>query len=381
MSDITIRTIASLEQVKSEAWDGLDHGDSPFQRYGFLRALEESESVGQDSGWLPSYLLVERADKLLGACAAFVKTDSYGEYIFDWAWARAAGHFGQPYYPKLVVAAPYTPASGNRLLIAPGEDRDQVTAALLSGITEVMQRFKLSGAHILFCSESEAEAMDAMGLARRASYQFHWFNRDYQDFEGFLAALKSRKRKQIRKERRCAQEAVDTIEFVRAGDMRNEDFAALDRFYRKTVAEHGGFDYLRPGFFEAAAKYLPEVMLFARASKDDRVVAGAVFFESDTALFGRYWGCDEHLEFLHFELAYYAGIERCIERGLRLFEAGAQGEHKLVRGFEPTMTHSCHVMRDANFDRAIRGFLEQETIEVQHRIAGLAECGPFRSDD
>ena len=381
MSDITIRTLASIERVNSKAWDELDHGDSPFQRYGFLRALEESESVGPDTGWLPSYLLVERGDKLMGGCAAYVKTDSYGEYIFDWAWARASGHFGQPYYPKLVVAAPFTPASGSRLLVAAGEDSRKVQAALVAGIGEVMERFKLSGAHILFCTDDEAESMEDMGLARRASYQFHWRNRGYEDFEGFLAALKSRKRKQIRKERRRALSAIDKIEFIRGGDMSDEDFAALDRFYRKTVHEHHGFDYLRPGFFEAAAKHLPDIMHFARASKDGRVVAGAVFFQTETSLYGRYWGADEDLDFLHFEVAYYAAIERCIDHGLQLFEAGAQGQHKLMRGFEPSLTHSCHAMRDEAFDRAIRGFLDQEKLEVQQRIAHLGSCGPFRNDE
>ena len=379
MSDISIRTVDSLEHVDFKAWDALDHGTSPFQRYGFLRALEESASVGPDTGWLPTYLLVERGDTLIGACAAYVKTDSYGEYIFDWAWARAASHFDQAYYPKVVIAAPFTPACGQRLLIAPGQDRDQVTGALMTGIVEIMNRFELSSAHILFCTDEEASAMEAQGLARRLSYQFHWFNRDYKDFESFLGALKSRKRKQIRKERSRAQAAIDSIEFVSGGEMQEEDLAALDRFYRKTVAEHGGFDYLRPGFFELAAQRLPDTMLFARARKDDRVVAGAVFFETGAALYGRYWGADEHLEFLHFELAYYAAIERCIERGLKLFEAGAQGQHKLLRGFEPTLTHSCHLMADRGFDRAIRGFIEQEKLAVEDRMQALASCGPFRS--
>jgi predicted N-acyltransferase len=163
--------------------------------------------------------------------------------------------------------------------------------------------------------------------------------------------------------------------------MSEEDFAALDRFYRKTVHAHHGFDYLRPGFFEAAAKHLPDIMHFARVSKEERVVAGAVFFETATSLYGRYWGADEELEFLHFEVAYYAAIERCIEKGLQLFEAGAQGQHKLMRGFEPSLTHSCHVMRDKDSDSAIRGFLDQEKLEVEHRIAHLAECGPFRNED
>lgn len=378
MSDISIRVVSSLKGVNPQIWDGLDHGISPFQRHGFLLALEESGSVGGESGWLPSYLLVEEGETLVGACAAYIKTDSYGEYIFDWAWARAAPQFGCVYYPKLVVSAPFTPATGKRLLVAPGQDEQQVRSALIAGIAELVKQYNLSGAHILFCTDQEAVQLDSAGLARRASYQFHWTNRGYESFDDFLAALKSRKRKQIRKERERALAAVDSIEFVAAKDFDEADLSALDRFYRMTVHEHGGFDYLRPGFFEKAAKHLPETMYFARAKQAGKIIAGALFFETDEALYGRYWGADQHCEFLHFEVAYYAGIERCIQRDLRLFEAGAQGEHKLLRGFEPALTHSAHLMADPKFDSAIRGFLRQEEAGVQHRMRELSEFGPYR---
>ncbi len=383
MSDIQIRTLSTLERVNSADWDQLDHGASPFLKHGFLLALEQSNSVGPQTGWLPSYLLVEREGELLGACAAYVKTDSYGEYIFDWAWARAAPRFGVNYYPKLVVAAPFTPASGNRLLIAPGQDRGQVQAALIKGIGALVEKYKLSSAHILFCSQEEAMAMEASGLARRSSYQFHWRNREYANFDEFLSELKSRKRKQIRKERQRAQAAVDSIEFVFARDMTEKDLEALNRFYRKTVAEHGGYDYLRPGFFEAARRLLPDTMLFCRVSKQGEVVAGAIFFETKEALYGRYWGSEASCEFLHFEVAYYAAIERCIDRKIPLFEAGAQGQHKLVRGFEPALTYSCHLVADADFDHALRGFLIAEEAEVEQQMRELAATGPYReaSDD
>lgn len=380
MSDISIRVVSSLKEVNPKIWDSLDHGISPFQRHGFLLALEESGSVGAESGWLPSYLLVERDDEVLGACAAYIKTDSYGEYIFDWAWARAAPQFGCAYYPKLVVSAPFTPATGKRLLIAPGQDEQQVCTALIAGIAELVRQYDLSGAHILFCTDEEAAQLESAGLARRASYQFHWNNRDYESFDDFLAALKSRKRKQIRKERERALAAVDSIEFVAAKDFDDADFLAIDRFYRSTVHEHGGFDYLRPGFFRKAAEYLPETMYFARAKQGGKVIAGALFFETDEALYGRYWGADQHCEFLHFEVAYYAGIERCIQRGLRLFEAGAQGEHKLLRGFEPALTHSAHLMANPRFDSAIRGFLREEKAGVEHRMGELAGFGPYKEE-
>jgi len=326
-------------------------------------------------------LLVERDGEVLGAAAAYLKTDSYGEYIFDWAWARAAAQFGQNYYPKLVVAAPFTPATGSRLLVKPGCDTAMVHRALAAGIGELVKQYDLSSAHVLFCTDAEAASLEKLGLSRRASYQFHWRNRGYKSFDEFLAKLKSRKRKQIRKERRRAQEAIDSLEFVPAREMRDEDFAALDTFYRKTVAEHGGFDYLRPGFFEAAATYMPDSMLFARVTIGGRVAAGAVFFEGKDSLFGRYWGGDAECEFLHFEVAYYAAIERCIERGIQLFEAGAQGEHKLMRGFEPALTHSVHLFSDPRFARAIDGFLLQEAQGVSQNMAQLATCGPYRTDE
>ncbi|MBL4637036.1 MAG: N-acetyltransferase, partial [Kofleriaceae bacterium] len=280
MSDITIRSLSSLERVDSALWDGLCHGDSPFQKYGFLRALELSESVGPGTGWLPQYLLVEEDGELLGACAAYLKTDSYGEYIFDWAWARASPRFGVSYYPKLVVAAPFTPATGNRLLIAPEADRELVQRAIASGIVGLCEKHQLSGAHVLFCTDNEAAALEKLGLARRSSVQYHWHNRDYTSFDEFLAALKSRKRKQIRKERSRAQAAVDSIEFVFARDWQEEDFEALDRFYRKTVAEHGGFDYLRPGFFRHVAECMSDTVLYCRVINDGVIVAGALFFET-----------------------------------------------------------------------------------------------------
>lgn len=380
MSDIVIRSVSSLEGVDSRAWDQLEHGDSPFMRYGFLRALELSDSVGAETGWLPAYLLVEQDEQLLGACAAYVKTDSYGEYIFDWAWARAASRFGVSYYPKLVVAAPFTPATGKRLLVAKGQSPDKVYKALANGILGLCDKYQLSSAHLLFCSDSEAAAMESLGFARRKSLQYHWHNRDYANFDAFLAALKSRKRKQIRKERAGAQAAFDSLDFVPGRDWQEEDLEALNRYYRKTVAEHGGFDYLRPGFFREVMQNMPDTVHFSRARKDGRTIAGALFFETENALYGRYWGCDEQCEFLHFEVAYYAAIERCIDRGISLFEAGAQGQHKLVRGFDPALTHSVHMIAERDFDNAIRGFVAGEAQEITGHLEALSAAGPYRCD-
>jgi predicted N-acyltransferase len=404
---LRVRCVSSIEEVERSAWDALEHGPSPFLSYGFLRALEVSGSIGQGTGWHPFYVLAEvdppsgpdtrpgerlegrergagstTSSNLIGAVPAFVKSHSYGEYIFDWSWASAAQRAGLPYYPKLVVAAPVTPATGQRLLIAPGADPDHVTAALVAGVRELADQAGCSSVHWLFCTAAEQARLERLGFASRLSFQFHWHNRGYTSYEDFLAVLASRKRKQLRKERRRAQEALDgPIEFVPGHALGEEELAALDRYYRATVYAHGGADYLQPGFFHALAQELPETMLFAQARRRRRLIAGALFFETAHGLYGRYWGCDQNIEFLHFETAYYAGIERCIARNIPLFEAGAQGEHKLLRGFLPAPTYSSHWMRHPGLHQAICELTAREARAMEERMRWMAEHGPFRHED
>jgi uncharacterized protein len=372
----------SIADVDRAIWDGLDHGPSPFLRHGFLSALESSGSIGKRSGWTPLYLLVTEPDKsdVLGATCAFLKTHSYGEYIFDWSWANAAHRSGVPYYPKLVVAAPMTPATGRRILVAPGADPDRVTAALVAAVRAVADDAKCSSIHWLFCTVDEQERLAGLGFAPRASYQYHWHNRGYRDFDGFLGALASRKRKQLRKERQRALAAVDGLTWVPGRELTPDLLDDLDRWYRTTTDNHGGSDYLRPGFFHALAAQLPDEMLVATVSAGGERMAGALFFETPQGLFGRYWGADRHIEFLHFETAYYAGIERCIARGLPRFEAGAQGEHKLLRGFLPSPTYSAHWIRHDGLFGAIRDFLTREAAGVRHEMDELALASPYRRD-
>jgi predicted N-acyltransferase len=376
---LNARVLRTIAEVDRAAWDALDHGASPFLRHGFLTALEASGSVGGPrGGWAPRYVLVEQGARLVGALAAFVKHDSYGEYIFDWSWASASERAGIPYYPKLVVAAPATPATGVRLLVAPAADRAAVIARLVAELRALADAERCSSIHWLFCTEEERDVLAALGFAPRRSMQFHWHNRGYPDFDGFLAELASRKRKQVRKERAAARAAVDAIELVPGAELSGDDLAAIERFYRTTVAEHGGQAYLGRGFFGALQRELPGAMLFARARKDGRTIAGALFLETEQALYGRYWGADQPIEMLHFELAYYVGIERAIARGLPLFEAGAQGGHKLVRGFAPRATHSCHWLRHPGLDAAVRGFLVEEARAVDQHMLELAERLPYR---
>ena len=380
-----MRVVTSIGRIDASAWDALDHGGAPFLRHGFLRALEESRSVGGRSGWDPRYLVVDApGGGLAGALAAYVKTHSYGEFIFDWEWARASQRAGIRYYPKLVVAAPMTPATGPRLLLARGagaEARRATAAALAAGLREVADQERCSSIHVLFPPGDEATLWGELGFAVRASYQFHWHRRGESTFEDFLARMTSRRRKQARKERARARAAVDAIDLVPARDLGADDLAAMDAFYRDNVDAHGGSAYLEPGFFERAARAMPDQMLMARAMRAGRVVAGALFFEGDRGLYGRYWGAREPIPNLHFEMTCWLGIERAIARGLPLYEAGAQGGHKLLRGLEPSPTWSAHWLRHPGLDAAIRAFVEDEAQAVAHHMARLARVGPFKGQE
>jgi uncharacterized protein len=382
---IAVRAVTSIADVDAAAWDGLDHGPSPFLRHGFLRALEESGSIEpatarkRRSGWASLYLLAEQAGRLVGAVPAFVKTHSYGEYIFDWGWANAAQRAGLHYYPKLVIAAPATPATGRRLLIAPGGDAAAIGAALIGAVRAVADDADCSSIHWLFCTRDEQAQLVRAGFFARASMQFHWHNRDYKTFDDFLARLRSRKRKQLRKERERAQGAIERLSWVAGAELDEAQLDDLDRFYRNTTDQHGGRDYLRPGFFHALARHLPDAMRMVEVVAGGRRVAGALFLETEHALYGRYWGADVHVDLLHFETAYYAGIERAIERGLALFEAGAQGEHKLLRGFDPMPTYSAHWIRHPGLAAAIEDHARREAAAVAAQIAELAQFGPYRN--
>ncbi len=392
-----------LAGVDPADWDALDHGPSPFTEYGFLRALERSGSVGSGTGWEPRYVLVESdppdppdgevdplgpnppGRTLLGAVACFRKTHSYGEYIFDFAWARASTRAGLPYYPKLVIAAPVTPATGRRLLLSPElsvDDRAAVGDALLAGVRTVADDLECGSVHWLFCSEAEHGRLAEADFCPRASFQFHWNNRGYEDFDAFLATLASRKRKQIRKERRRALEAVDgPVEFRPAADWTRGDIERLEAFYRRTCYMHGNDGYLTPEFFELMPTMMPQRARFARVSADGQTVAGALCFQTEHALYGRYWGCRREIPFLHFEVAYYAGIEHCIREGLPLFEAGAQGEHKLLRGFLPAKTYSNHWMRHPGLRDGVERFLRAEAMDVLPYMDQLRRYSPYRKDD
>ena len=375
--------VEKIAKIDAAAWDGLDHGPSPFLRHGFLRALEDSGSIGRRAGWNPVYILAEadhEGGRLVGAVAAFIKVHSYGEYIFDWGWANAAERAGIEYYPKLVIAAPITPATGRRVLIAPGADPAMVTAALCAGVRAVADQAECSSIHWLFCTAEEQARLEKLGFVARASFQFHWHNRGWSSWEEFLGALASRKRKQLRKERARVHAAIDGLRWVPGRELTTAQLDRLDGWYRSTTDNHGGHDYLRPGFFHRVAETLPDEMLVAEVAAGGGPVAGALFFETPGGLYGRYWGTDRPIELLHFETAYYAAIERCCARGTPLFEAGAQGEHKLLRGFMPSPTYSAHWIRHEGLAEAIAAACAREARSVARQMQELAAAGPYRRD-
>jgi len=352
-----------------------------------LGALESSQSVGAQAGCLPRFVLARDNGRLVGAVPLYLKTHSYGEFIFDWAWADAARRAGIEYYPKLVAAVPFTPATGQRLLVLPGASIDKVRPTLLCGVRAIADAERVSSVHFLFCTAEEAQSLadcSDMTYVPRLSMQFHWNNRDdppFDDFEDYLSLFKSRHRKQIRKERAAANSYGLTFRTAVGAEMDAADWQALQRFYATNVARHQGIEYLRPAFFEHIRATFGHRLVATLAYSDERAIAGTINFEKGKHLYGRYWGCDEHYEELHFELCYHRLIEHAIERRLTHFEAGAQGEHKLKRGLEPRCTHSAHWIRHPTLAAAIQRFIVVERAAVTEQVAELSALSPFRSQE
>ncbi len=348
----------------------------PFTTHHFLRALEESGSVGEGTGWTPRPIVARRGDEVIGVAPLYIKHHSQGEYVFDHNWAHAYERAGGSYYPKAQIAVPFTPATGRRFLAARGHEAEAL-AALTQGAVQVAAENGLSSLHITFCTEAEAIAGEALGLMRRASQQFHWENPGYQSFDDFLAALSSRKRKTIRRERAEAQGFGGEIVQLRGADIQPQHWDAFWRFYQDTGSRKWGRPYLSRSFFDLIGKSMADDLLLVLALRDGQPIAGALNFIGSESLFGRYWGCTEHHPFLHFELCYYQAIDFAIAHGLRV-EAGAQGEHKLARGYMPAETHSLHWINDAGFREAVAKFLAAERRAIDHEIEVLTSYGPFR---
>jgi hypothetical protein len=374
-----IRTIETIAAVPAAAWDACAGTDNPFVSHAFLKALEESRSVGARTGWLPRHVLVEDGGgALLAAAPMYVKSHSQGEYVFDHGWAQAYERAGGRYYPKLQVAVPFTPVPGPRLLVRPRPLADEARGALLHGLVEIARRLNVSSLHITFPHAEEAQRLAAAGFMLRLGCQYHWTNRGYRTFEDFLADLSSRKRKAIRKERREAMAGGITIRALGGDEIRPRHWDAFFAFYMDTGGRKWGRPYLTRAFFECLGASLADRTVLVLAEQDGSPVAGALNLRGTDALYGRNWGCLGDFRFLHFEACYYQAIEYAIAHGLQRVEAGAQGEHKIQRGYLPTPTWSAHWLRDPGFAAAVEDFLGRERAAVEAEMQGLMEYSPFR---
>lgn len=381
---LTIEAVTSLAQVPAHVWDALADPNDPFTEHAFLRWLEEAGCVGTATGWSPAHVLAWRGQgpsrTLAGRAPAYVKTHSYGEFIFDWAWADACRRAGIAYYPKVTCAVPFTPATGPRLAVSDGEDVGTVREALAGALRAVADKVGASSAHVLFPREEELPSLQARGYIARRTHQYHWVDRGFGDFEGWLAALTTKRRKEVRRERRAAAAAGLTLAVEWASALSDADLVAMHGCYVSTYADKWGKPYLTPEWFAGLRDHLGRRAVVATARRDGRLVAGALAFSKGAHLYGRNWGALEPVPALHFELCYYAFIEWGLANGIRRFEAGAQGEHKIQRGFLPVVTHSAHWLRHDGLARAVTQFVEAEAAETEQVCGMLAAHSPYRSD-
>ncbi len=376
-----VTLIDSLSAISPDAWNAVAGTDYPFTRHEFLYALECTGAACAASGWQAQHVLVHRGEQLIALLPLYRKQHSYGEYVFDWAWADAYRRYGHTYYPKLLCAIPFTPATGPRLCVQSGEDIAAITALIVGELKLRLRIDELSSLHILFPEPVARAQFEAQGLSVRHGAQYHWFNQGFASFDDFLATFSSRKRKNLRKERARVVEQELTLETLPGAAISAEHWGLFHHFYQLTYAKrsgHGG--YLDLEFFLQIGRTLPEHVVLTLAHWRGETVAGALYFRDSTTLYGRYWGCAREFEFLHFEACYYRGIDYCISQGLQRFDPGAQGEHKIQRGFTPVTTYSCHWIEERAFRSAIIDFIEREQIEMKAYIEEATALLPFRAD-
>jgi predicted N-acyltransferase len=408
-SELRLRVVAAIDQVAAETWDrcanpataadvhaacqaskaapeGLkvkpqDQLYNPFISHAFLGALEASSSATARAGWQPQHLLAERADgTLIGAVPCYLKSHSRGEYVFDRGWAEAYERAGGSYYPKLQVSVPFTPATGRRLLVRPGPDAHMVQAGLAAGLIELCKRHEASSVHVTFMPETECAGLASQGFLRRTDQQFHWENAGYATFDAFLEALSARKRKTIKRERRDALDHGISVHWLTGSDLTEDVWDAFFNFYMETGSRKWGRPYLTRSFYSLIGQSMADRVVLIMAKRNGRWIAGAINFIGSDTLYGRHWGAVEHHPFLHFEICYYQAIEFAIARKLARVEAGAQGEHKLARGYLPVTTHSAHFIANPGLRRAIADYLTRERAYVEAAGEELAAAAPFRKD-
>ncbi len=376
-----LRTHASMRALGESTWNELlPERHPPFLSFAWLDALERTGCVGEERGWLPFHLTLHENGECVAAAPAYVKTNSEGEFVFDYAWARhAEAALGIAYYPKLLVAIPFTPATGPRLLIAPQVDRRRVLGAFAQALRQVTEGVSASSAHVLFPHERESEELAEQGFVERFGVQFHWQNPGYASFDDFLSRMNSKHRNQIKRERREMKDRSVTLEALSGRELTPELIDFVFDFYRSTVEKFAwGRQYLTRELFEEVARTMPDELHVVVARQHGRLVGGAFNLLGPDALYGRYWGATRDVPFLHFNVCFYFGIEECIRRGLGKFEPGAGGEHKISRGFEPTITRSAHHLQHPELDRAVRDFLRRERGAVRAHVAEARREGVLR---
>lgn len=373
-----IEILDRIAQLPADQWNALVQDANPFLQHAFLAALEQHGCVGENFGWLPRHIAVFENSVLVAAMPLYEKHNSYGEFVFDQAWANAYQQHGLRYFPKLVSSIPYTPASGQRLLVQAGREAE-LYPVLLAAASRLADTLEASGVHYLFPVAGQLDWLQQQGLIIRHDCQFHWHNADYRHFDDFLARLTPKKRKNVKQERRKVQEAGIALRLLDGNTATAADWAAFAFFYRLTFEGKWGLPTLNEGFFAAMAQALGGQVVLVMADKHDgECIAGALMFRSATRLYGRHWGCSEYFDSLHFEACYYQGIAYCIRHGLQVFEPGAQGEHKVPRGFVPTLTRSAHGLRDARFHAAAQRHAQYEQEGVARYMAQMNQHSPYR---
>jgi predicted N-acyltransferase len=384
----SLKAYGSIQEIGQEDWDQCANPPAatevfdPFVSFAFLHALEKSGSASATSGWAPYHLAIHHDSKgICGVIPMYLKSHSQGEYVFDYAWADAFERAGGRYYPKLQISIPFTPVTGRRLLIADIEDAKDVEEHLLAGLMQIAEKMDVSSIHLTFLSKSQYLSVGELGFLQRTHNQFHWLNNDYHDFDDFLSHLSSKKRKNIRRERRLALSSGVEIECLTGSQIQEVHWDAFYEFYLDTGGRKWGSPYLTRSFFSEIGDTMPENILLVMCRREGRYIAGAINFIGGDCLYGRNWGCTEHHPMLHFEVCYYQAIQFAIERGLKRVEAGAQGEHKLARGYLPTHTYSAHWIVNQSFRSAVSGFLEQERDHIDEEIDYMSGHSPFRNTE
>ena len=378
---VLVKVNGAIDEIAADEWNSLVDSDCPFLRHEFLLAAEHSGSVSPETGWIPRHLTCyDDSKKLRAALVLYEKSHSWGEFVFDWAWANAYEQAGFDYYPKLVSAVPFTPAPGKRLLLRDSDDSD-VAVGLLGAAIKLADETDCSSLHVLFPDAAELPLLKKAGLHVRKDCQFHWHNRGYGHFDDFLGTFSSAKRKKTRRDRRRVTEADITFRRLKGHELDDETWNIVFQLISVTFMRRGSLPYFNRSFFTQISQTMPDNILVVLAEKDGQAVAASVFFESNDVLYGRYWGSNGHYDALHFEACYYQGIEYCIDTGKQVFEPGTQGEHKISRGFVPTPTWSAHWLKQPEFYSAIGNYLNEERRHVERYMEAVDAHSPYRKDE